>query len=180
MQDNFILAQLLPEADNLKRLQALLDVEKKVEAEPNAFIRLAALIPKNKQAATGLARRLKLSNRDAERLDILATLPDLLRGKLDPIPFRRAMYEHGADPVRDAALLLAADDRGADLEPAFAAAADWTKPVFPLQGGDILEFGIPAGPRVGEVLRTVEEWWLAQDFRPNRADCLTQVKKMAC
>ena len=54
---------------------------------------------------------------------ILDCAPEELRGKLDPVPFRRMMYARGAEACRDAALLLAADDRGADMDAALAEAA---------------------------------------------------------
>ncbi len=177
MQDSGVLAQVLPEADNLARLENLLVAEKKFEMPPSALTRLAALLPKDKKTADAVARRLKLSNREAEKLQILTVLPELLRGKLDPVPFRRAMYEYGADAARDAALLLAAEDRGADLEPALSAAAEWDKPAFPVGGDDIMKLGIPAGPKVGNILRPFEEWLAAQDFRPTREECLAEVKK---
>jgi poly(A) polymerase/tRNA nucleotidyltransferase (CCA-adding enzyme) len=34
------------------------------------------------------------------------------------------------------------------------------RPVFPLQGRDLMALGIPAGPRLGVVLREVREWWM--------------------
>jgi poly(A) polymerase len=105
-------------------------------------------------------------------LQTLVVLPDRLKGRLGPIPFRRILYEYGAISSRDAALLRWADDQAVDLEPALAAIVAWEKPVFPLQGSDILKLGLPPGPEVGTVLRSVEEWWMDQDFRPDRAACL--------
>jgi hypothetical protein len=34
------------------------------------------------------------------------------------------------------------------------------RPVFPLEGGDVLALGEPEGRRVGELLRAVRKWWL--------------------
>jgi len=179
MQDNYILAQLLPEADNMTRLAALLQVEKKYELPASNLVRFAALLPKDGEAVMWITKRLKLSNREADRLNILATLPDRLKGRLDPVPFRRALYEYGAEPAREAALLLATEDRGVDLEPVLSEAAAWEKPMFPIQGADILKLGVPAGPKVGIILGAVEEWWIAHNFRPTRAECLDEAKRQA-
>ena len=34
------------------------------------------------------------------------------------------------------------------------------RPVFPLEGRDVLALGEPEGPRVGALLRAVRRWWL--------------------
>ena len=34
------------------------------------------------------------------------------------------------------------------------------RPVFPLEGRDVVALGVPPGPRVGALLRAVRAWWL--------------------
>ena len=34
------------------------------------------------------------------------------------------------------------------------------RPVFPLEGRDVLALGVAEGPRVGTLLREVRRWWL--------------------
>jgi poly(A) polymerase len=176
MQDGKILDQVLPEANNLQRLETLFAVEKKYETPPSTMMRLAALLPKDYKLAAFIAERLKMSKRERDDLRMLVILPGLLHGKLDPIPFRRALYEYGVDYARDTALLLAAEEV-IDLELVLAVAAQWEKPVFPLQGEDVLQLGITPGPHVGALLNAVEEWWIACDFHPRREECLTELKK---
>jgi poly(A) polymerase len=36
-----------------------------------------------------------------------------------------------------------------------------------LSGRDVVGHGTPAGPTVGARLRSVEAWWIAQDFVPD-------------
>ena len=177
MKDAGVLPQVLPQAENITRLQSLLAIEQKYAMPPSPLVRLAALLPQDDKIAENIAKQLKISNREADKLYILAMLPEKLKGKLDPTPFRRALYEYGPDACRDAALLLGAENPGSDLGPALDAASAWERPPFPVQGGDVLALGIPAGPKLGELLRTVEEWWISHDFRPNRADCLAELKR---
>lgn len=124
-----------------------------------------------------LAMRLKLSKREAMKLQQLMALPPLLNGKFDPIPFRRALYEYGVDDARDAALLNAARHPGLDLEPALAVAAGWDNPVFPLQGQDLLKLGMAAGPAMGQLLQALEGEWIAADFKPTREECLAMARQ---
>jgi poly(A) polymerase len=39
--------------------------------------------------------------------------------------------------------------------------------------------GVPAGPTVGEVLRGLENWWIAQDFQPDVAALKAELQRMA-
>ena len=136
------------------------------------------MLPEDAGIADSVARRLKLSNRDADALRRAAILPSQLRGKLDPVPFRRLLYRNGVEATRQAALLLAASSPGADLTSALATATDWEQPVFPLQGADLLKIGQTPGPNVGALLTAVEQWWIAHDFRPSAAESLAEAKRL--
>ena len=59
---------------------------------------------------------------------------------------------------------------------ALAESRVWKAPRFPLKGRDLLAIGVPHGPEVGERLARVEAWWIEQDFRPTRAECLEKAK----
>lgn len=171
-----ILPHFLPEADDIARLEKLLAVERKYEIAPKALLRLAALLPRDEKIAGHVAQQLKLSKREGEDLRALAGLPELLRGKLDPIPFRRMLYHYGAEACRTAALLIAAET-GVDLDLALAEASDWQKPAFPLKGEDLLKLGLSPGPSLGKTLQALEAWWIAQDFKPGREQCLAEARQ---
>jgi poly(A) polymerase len=177
MLNNDILKQILPEASNIVRLKSLLAVEKKYETPSHALVRFASVLPSNSKTAAAITKRLKLSNRETEKVVTLTTLPATLRGKIDPVPLRHALYEHKPDDVRDALLLLTAENATQNIDAALAIVSDWEPIHFLIQGADILKFGIPAGPKIGETLHAVEEWWIANDFRPSRDECLAEAKR---
>lgn len=177
MDEQGVLQRFLPEAGNVQRLEVLIAVGRKYEEPTSSLLRLAALLPQDKEIAPRLAARLKLSRREAETMQANIDLQGRMQGRLDPVPLRRNLYAFGAEKLRDAVLLLAADIPGLDLEPALAEMAIWKKPVFPLQGADILKLGVAPGPQVGELLRAVEEWWIERDFHPARAECLDEAKR---
>lgn len=177
MLDAKILGTLLPEANNLQRLQGLLVAEKKYEVPASSLRRLSSLLPPDDKIADDVAQKLKTSKRDAAKLHHLAKLPAWLVGKFDPVPFRRALYTYGVDDVRDAALLTAATHPELNLETPLATATEWNHPNFPLQGQDLLKLGVAAGPKMGELLRAIEEEWIAADFRLTHAECLTMARQ---
>ena len=55
------------------------------------------------------------------------------------------------------------------------AAWTWKPPTFPVAGEDLLARGIPEGPEVGDLLRAVEDWWVEQDFAPDRTALLERL-----
>jgi poly(A) polymerase len=67
-------------------------------------------------------------------------------------------------------------DRLAEL---LALARDWTLPVFPIAGRDVTALGLPPGPRVGQLLGAVHDWWEAGDFTADRAACLAHLRGLA-
>ena len=55
----------------------------------------------------------------------------------------------------------------------------WQPPRFPLGGADVMALGVPAGPRVGELLRALEAWWIAGDFAGDEAALRVRLGELA-
>ena len=176
MQEDGVLAVVLPEARRLKRLQRLIEIEP--AADP--LLRLAALIEVDSEGATALAARLRFSN----------AWRDGLRGLSPPWPVdqrgdvreqRRALYRLGVERYRDVVWLMAAEGEvsRSRLTRLLDLAGGWTPPVFPLDGRDVTTLGIPTGERVGRLLAAVRDWWEAGDFTADRAACLAYLRALA-
>ncbi len=179
MEADGVLAAILPEATRIDRLRKLIAIE----PEPDALRRIAALVAVDAGGAAGMAERLRLSNAECDRLiDLAPPWPPEVDPELagDARAQRHALYRLGADRFRDLALLVAADG-GIDearLEALRAVATSWKPPVFPLAGRDVTALGIPPGPRIGQLLAELKDWWEAGDFTADRAACLAHLKKI--
>src|SRR3546814_18263151 len=55
--------------------------------------------------------------------------------------------------------------------------SDWSSDVC--SSDLVLALGYSAGPDVGSLLRAVEEWWIAEDFAPDRGACLARLRTLA-
>jgi poly(A) polymerase len=176
MQEDGVLAVMLPEARRIDRLRQMIAVE----PERDPLRRLAALVEIDACEAGALAERLRFSNAWRDRLRGLAA-PWPLDPLADAPALRRALYRLGAERYRDLALLLAAEGtiRRERLAEMLLLARDWTPPVFPLAGRNVTALGIPPGPRVGHLLAMVHDWWEAGDFTADRAACLAYLKALA-
>lgn len=142
MRDLGVLAAVLPEAASAPTLLA--------ELPPDPLLRLAALVPSD---AEGLARRLRLSTAERERLAALGGPAVSPAASDDDI--RRALADTPRDILLDRARLAGAP--AAFLDRIASAPA----PVFPLQGRDLRDAGMAPGPAMGELLRELRAAWLA-------------------
>jgi poly(A) polymerase len=176
MQEDSVLAIVLPEARRLDRLRRLLDIEPEIDP----LRRFAALIDVDPGGAAELAERLRFSNAWRDRLQGLAK-PWPIDPQGDTRAQRLALYRLGPERYRNLVLLQAADGAIATerLNELLALARDWTVPRFPLAGRDVLALGIPPGERVGQLLDRVREWWEADDFTADRTACLAYLQTVA-
>jgi poly(A) polymerase len=179
MGETGVLAQVVQGAPALDRLARLLALA----PDADALLRLGALLRgQPDDAVAGAAERWRLSNRDEERLLALTreTLPPL---RAKPAVCRQALHRMGSERYADLARLAAADDMSGDaadaLTEALAEAKSWQPKNLPITGHDVMALGVASGPAVGEILAGVEDWWMKQDFRPDRTACLDRAKALA-
>lgn len=188
-----VLEQVLPEvgerACHIGRLRMLVWLETRAlcmeTIKPDAMRRLAAVLDTDAEGAALLADRLRLSNKQKDRLLTLAAPGvDILPG-LEENDLRRWLHRLGADTVSDLALIGWAAERDIEArQPAtrtaawrgIIEAADAWRPVsFPLSGRDALAHGLAPGPAVGAALKQVEDWWEKGGCRADREACLARL-----
>ncbi|MDR3533221.1 MAG: CCA tRNA nucleotidyltransferase [Rhodopila sp.] len=154
-----IRAAVLPEAAAVSRLAGL-------PADP--ILRLAGMLTGEPLA---LAERLKLSNEDRDRLVRLVATPGA-RGSDDDGTLRRLLADHAPADLIGRTWLDGEPDARRRL-------SGMPRPVFPLEGRDVVALGVPAGPRVGALLRDVRQWWLDGGCVANRAACQAELARRA-
>jgi poly(A) polymerase len=172
-----VLQAILPEAQPLDRLEALVEIERARLGASDAELRLAALLPADPVAAGQAAARLRLSNAQRERLVAAAPADAMIVPGMTPVQTRRRLYEIGAGAFSDR-VKLAWAGQGGDAEAwlaLLAQARDWMRPKFPLTGHDAAAAGLAPGPRVGEALRQIEAFWVEQDFQPDRSALIARL-----
>ncbi|MBX9804449.1 MAG: CCA tRNA nucleotidyltransferase [Alphaproteobacteria bacterium] len=167
--DSFVVPQPL----NLKAIEALLAF-----GEPTSVMcRLAALSLPNIDVK-GASTALRLS-RDQRQY-----LHDCVM-RLDSYPssertIYRNLYQDGVSLFKDFTLLslcVGSLSASASIQrEAFKIAASWHSPTFPIQGKDLVDMGVIAGPKLGELLKACESWWIDQGFFPDREACLAWVR----
>jgi len=163
-----ILAEVLPGALNIARLERLEEIDADAFFTPDPLLRLAALLPADLVAAEALSKKLKLSNKDAGRLEDIAGACEKIVSYMSVKEQRKMLYRIGIPAFRDRVFLRWAEDPKAsnaiNWRMLLEVAATWPRPQFPLTGRDVMLAGVPEGPLVGKILEEVEDWWVDADF----------------
>ena len=173
-------ARALPELTNHVRLDALMALESDLMLPVDAMTRVAAALP-DQEAAKALAQRLKLSNEERDRLTGALGDEVKLTSYMSLKEMRRAIYRIGNAAFRDRVMLAwaGAGDKAQQWRALVAHAQMWTPPKLPLSGEDVMTAGVPAGPKVGAVMREVEAWWIDADFPDDRLSIIERLKAVA-
>jgi poly(A) polymerase len=158
MESSGILSEVLPGEANIARLESLAKIDAENGFPPDALLRLAALT-----SADAIADRWKLSNDARARLAGIAGAT--VAARLSDREAKKLIYRLGARPFKDRVMLAWAEDaNGAEWRALLELADEWPRPRFTLTGRDVMQAGVPEGPRVGQILGEIEEWWIEHDF----------------
>ena len=168
MFDYGLLPLVLGRAPRPALLARLASIESTVGLEPDAVLRLGVLVVEVPEDAQALRDRLRLSNDDTDRLARTAERVPALDLTVFESMGKAYIYRHGASAYRDRVLVAWARSGDATDSDAWRLRLDlpqrWQAPQFPVGGAEVMALGVPAGPRVGELLRALEAWWIAGDF----------------
>lgn len=192
MHSHGILTHILPEAREFGRLRTLAWLEHRglarPDVRPDAIRRLAALLITDRAGALALGERLKLSGTQARRVAAVAAPRVQVDFAMDGPATRRALRKVGGEEFRDLALVAWAGRRALEARPDAAeterwtalldAARDWLPVELPVKGRDLVDMGVPHGPRIGGLLAAAEAWWEELDYRPDRAQCLDKLREL--
>ncbi len=168
MSQTGVLQFVLPEASGLDLLNSLVALELEENLEPDPFLRLLSLYPKDYNIIAADVRRLKMSNKEKKRLlDTASDATDFSK-EFSAREFRKAIYAAGRDVFYGRACLAWAV-RGKDTNHRYwrvllDAVNKYERPIFPISGEHIIAVGVPEGRPVGEVLLRVKQWWIDSDF----------------
>lgn len=192
MRQAGVLTEILPETEKwgIDAIPGLIEAEKAFGWTPDALLRLAAMVPADRERLKAMAERLRLSKAEAATMDYWGSAPEIAP-KLAETAFDRLLYRHGQQGLTMRVKLALASARARGLgdpealafaglcQRLLARAQKWQKPSFPLNGADVLAAGISAGPKVGSLLGAIEDEWVAGNFHDSRAKLLARLDALA-
>ena len=176
LYDYGLLTGVLGGVPRLGRFERLVAIGAANALAPDASLRLAALAVFVEEDVARLAERLRLSNAEQAVL-ALAAEKGLVAGLPEETAAKSALYRLG--PSYRSALLLAWLDSDAspddpEWRKALALPVRWQAPSFPIGGNDVMTFGELKGPEIGELLKVLEQDWIASGFALDRDELLAR------
>jgi poly(A) polymerase len=162
-----VLAAVIPEGADRGRLDRLLSGG----APADPLLRLAMLLTGDPAA---VAERLRLSVAERDRLVALRAVP-LVEPAADDSSLRRLLVEYSPDTLIGRTWL--ACGFGAKWDALRQRLASMPRPVFPLEGRDVVALGVAPGPRVGALLRAVRAWWLHGGCTADASTCRAELAR---
>jgi len=51
-------------------------------------------------------------------------------------------------------------------------------PNLPIFGKDIIRLGIKPGPEIGKLIELIESWWILNNFKPSKKECLKKLEEL--
>jgi poly(A) polymerase len=115
----------------------------------------------------------KVFKKDIEAISEVLKMPDMDRDQA----VRAAVYKGGRVAAAQALMIELVQDRTTNgyATKALKVIQKWEIPELPVSGEDLKKAGIEEGPDMGRALRQIEEWWIAEDFKPGKKECLAKI-----
>lgn len=115
----------------------------------------------------------KVFLKDMQAIKGALHLPDLSCDKA----VRESIYRFGRSMTAQALMIELVQDRVMNgyAPTALKIIQNWQIPDFPVSGNDLIQHGFKQGEKMGHTLRELEEWWVAQDFKPNKEDLFKKI-----
>jgi len=163
-----VLGLLVPEGVDLARFERVARLTGGVDG----LLRVAALVAGDVER---FGERLKLSNEELDFLVAVHAPLGLAPGAGDD-EVRRALADAPAEILVARTYLV--QDEGSGWDELRGRLRGMTRPVFPLQGRDVVEMGVAPGPLVGETLAAVRGWWMAGGCVADFESCKARARQM--
>jgi poly(A) polymerase len=182
MQDYGLFGLVLPAAPRPGLLIRFAAVEAELGLAADAILRLGALAVELPEDADRLRERLRLSNEEHARLSRAAQrTPDIGPASAERAA-RACLYADGEAAYRERVVIGWARSGDPPADPAwrdrYSLPGRWQPPRFPIGGADVVALGVAPGPRVGELLRALEDGWIAGDFAADETTLRTELQRM--
>jgi len=175
-----LLDTLLPEASNVDGLTCIVALESREAIKPDPMLRLMAMMGREPLPAVLMAKRLRMSNKEADRLKAWASDGESLSSDMSERARMQAIYRSGKQTILDRARLRAAGASDPIESARWMVLADlalgWTPPTFPLRGADLVKAGVPKGPKLGKALAALEALWIRSGFSTEKPQLLAALK----
>ena len=177
MQQNGILSYIMPDAKYIDDLAFFNENVSNISIANEALIKMFILYRPDKALAENLAIRLKLSRKEKQLFVSLAEDHHKIEDFLDPKDLIKIIYERNNEFCCAKFLTLIAQNRKIpdSFQETYNNIIILSKPIFPLKGKDIFDYGISDSSQVGKILQELEHIWVDSNFDLTKEQLLLQI-----
>jgi poly(A) polymerase len=178
MNQHGITPLLLGRVGDLKAFERMAATDQALKFAPDPLLRLELLTGKPET----YRQKLKLTNAEMARLKSF-------KHAAAPSPVLRAnerkvvLYQLGRQAYVDSVRLAWARSRAPTDDKRWKGLLVFEQkthlPPFPVSGNDLKARGIEAGPKMGAILKALEDWWMAAGFPEDKAEVLKRLESIA-
>jgi poly(A) polymerase len=149
---------------NLKKLSKL---------PQEKFTRISFLITTSKIYIGNLQKQLKLSKADIKLLKSTCVYNKIIKSEKE---VKSNKYFYGKDITYIRYLVTSCINEN-ELDKTFLNIInEWAVPKLPVNGNDIIKTKEIKKINIGKTIRALEEWWVKENFKPNKIECLKKLK----
>jgi len=180
MRTTGILGGVLPETHKwgTDAIPGLLRLEQEQGWEADPLFRLMGMVRPDVETMQAMAKRMTFSNKETERMiawaGTISPKSDISTAELE-----KTIYRGDQQGLIDSMKLEVVHLLGRDEQNTAEAmlklvhhAIDWQLPRFPVQGKDLMNKGMDAGPKLGEKLNVLENAWIESGFSLSKSELL--------
>ncbi|MHC5307892.1 CCA tRNA nucleotidyltransferase [Bartonella sp. LJL80] len=181
MRQTGVLTVVLPETEKwgIDAIHALVDTGRAIGWTDDPMLRLESLLPPDAVRLDIMAKRLRFSKAEKDRILNWAKT-DPIQSDCADLALKKLIYRKGRQPVLDKLALALADARARAINDdqallqagRFARLRDLAEsfelPTFPVSGKDMLLRGFTNGPLLGQALKAMEQSWIDSGFLMDR------------
>jgi poly(A) polymerase len=178
MNESGIAKLLFGRKAEVKSLAHMMAIDEVLKLAPDPLLRLELITEQGAHYRDSL----KLTNAEMARLKAL-------RSGAAPSPALRprerkiVLYQLGRQAYLDQIRLAWARSRASANDKAWRALVNFARKTemskFPVTGDDLKSLGVEPGPRMGALLRTLEDWWVASGFPEDKELVLKRLASIA-
>lgn len=174
MRTTNVLNVVLPESEKwgIDSLAPMMRAEEAGHIPKEPLLRLMAMIPPRDDVAAGLAKRLKLSSAETDRVKYW-TKTAKVKSDTSEADFAKICYSGDLQAIQDVISLEIVSLHGRDLADSAELksqlllldfAKKYDHPTFPVTGDDLMQRGFNQGAELGRTLKSLEQDWIDSDF----------------
>ena len=180
MIDNDILSYILPTPPHLDKLDFLKKLVDKEKIPYDMARRVFILYLPTPELAESLATRFKLSKKQRQNFISWAQYDIDIDSFADDNILMKLIYRHGKDFCINKMLLASSAQKKElpNLQERIKFIEDAIVPIFPLRGKDLINMGLKNSPRVGFMLKGLEQIWENSNFQMSREELLNLATKI--